>query len=261
MQKVGTALGLAPWHARNSTYCRTCLVSQVKGLFTAGLQFLLARGTMNSTRGGVAGIQASLTVLCAIWSLLLSWNFPTHRACPDKLQLEEGKRVCKPINGRVALTPASPMSTHIAWLQHLQPNQEPVWTLSSFHLNLSFCLNGFWYLALVAQIPQAEEGEKENASTFCLQLKTMKHRVIDTARLEKTSKITQSTIHLPPMALTNPHPSAQHLNVPWTPPGLVTPPPPWAHQTWGLHGERSSAAQSPLIAVKWVCNHLLNLLT
>ena len=39
------------------------------------------------------------------------------------------------------------------------------------------------------------------------------------------------------MVLTKPCPSTQHPNVPWTPPGLVTPPPPWAAQIGSEEGK------------------------
>ena len=44
------------------------------------------------------------------------------------------------------------------------------------------------------------------------------------------------TIHPSPIVLTKPCPSVQRPNVPWTPPGLVTPPPSWiAHSSaWPL---------------------------
>lgn len=67
----------------------------VYGWLTAPVSY----GTMNSTCRVVEGIQASLAILCAIWSLLLAQNFPTHRACLNKLELEEGGRqetACKP---------------------------------------------------------------------------------------------------------------------------------------------------------------------
>ena len=36
------------------------------------------------------------------------------------------------------------------------------------------------------------------------------------------------TVHLSPMFPTKPCPSVQHLNISWTPPGMVTQVPPWA---------------------------------
>ena len=54
------------------------------------------------------------------------------------------------------------------------------------------------------------------------------HRITEPLRLEKNSKMIQSN-HQPMLTMpTKPHPSAPHLHIPWTPPGTVTPPPPWA---------------------------------
>lgn len=44
---------------------------------------------------------------------------------------------------------------------------------------------------------------------------------------KKPTRSSSPTIPLSPTALTKPCPSAENLNVPWTPPGLVTAPPPW----------------------------------
>ena len=51
-------------------------------------------------------------------------------------------------------------------------------------------------------------------------------RITEWPRLEKTSKTIQS--NCPPVFPTKLCPSTQRLYVPWTPPGSVTPPPPWA---------------------------------
>jgi len=53
------------------------------------------------------------------------------------------------------------------------------------------------------------------------------------------------TLHPSPIALTKPRPSTQRPNVPWTPPGSVTPPPPWA--------AHCSASHHPTPSSLWVC--------
>ena len=53
------------------------------------------------------------------------------------------------------------------------------------------------------------------------------YKIIDSLRLEKTSKITKSNTN-PPNHAHWPCPSVPHLHGSWTPPGTVTPPPPWA---------------------------------
>jgi len=65
------------------------------------------------------------------------------------------------------------------------------------------------------------------------------------------------TVHLPPIVLTKPRPSTQHANIPWTPPGSVTPPPPWeAHcSTWASRQKVSdnSPTVSSLYEAKSAC--------
>ena len=51
------------------------------------------------------------------------------------------------------------------------------------------------------------------------------HRILPVG---KTSKIIWSKHCLISTMPTNPHPSVPHLHISWTPPGTVTPPPPWA---------------------------------
>ena len=54
------------------------------------------------------------------------------------------------------------------------------------------------------------------------------HRITESFRLEETSKIIQPN-HPPTTNVAYwPYPSVPHLHVSWTPPGMVTPPPPWA---------------------------------
>jgi len=53
-------------------------------------------------------------------------------------------------------------------------------------------------------------------------------RIIESLMLEKTSKINKSNHQAMPAMPTQPCPSVPHLHSPQTPPGMVTPPPPWA---------------------------------
>lgn len=54
------------------------------------------------------------------------------------------------------------------------------------------------------------------------------HRITDSLRLEKITKITSSNHQPIPTMFTESCPSVLHLHIYWTPPELVTPPTPWA---------------------------------
>ena len=54
------------------------------------------------------------------------------------------------------------------------------------------------------------------------------YRIIESLRLEKTSKIIKSNHQANTIMPAKPCPEAPHLHVFWTPPGMGTPPLPWA---------------------------------
>ena len=66
------------------------------------------------------------------------------------------------------------------------------------------------------------------ATTFSPQPQPPFHRIIESLRLEKTSKISKSKHQPNTNVRTKPCPAVPHLHVFSTPPGMVTQSPPWA---------------------------------
>ena len=64
-------------------------------------------------------------------------------------------------------------------------------------------------------------------SPYCWTVSLKFHRIIESSRFEQT-RSSSPTIRLSAIILTQPCHSTQCLNVPWTLPGLVIPPLPWA---------------------------------
>jgi len=58
--------------------------------------------------------------------------------------------------------------------------------------------------------------------------KSQAYRIIESLRLEKTSKIVKSNRRPNTTMPAKPCPEVPHLHSFWTPPGMVTPPLPWA---------------------------------
>jgi len=102
-----------------------------------------------------------------------------------------------------------------AWQRGTHGRTEPsVWSL--------FCCNHIGYL-VTFQPTQLIHHQGSDSPQI-----TLLHEITESLRLEKTSTIilsnhssTTNTDHWP-------HPSVPHLHGSWTPPGMVTPPSPWA---------------------------------
>ena len=76
---------------------------------------------------------------------------------------------------------------------------------------------------------EARSGDEEWAlSTGCLEWLHRSHRIIESLRLGKTSKITKSNCQPNTTTPAKPCPEMPYLHVFWKPPGMVTLPLPWA---------------------------------
>ena len=65
-------------------------------------------------------------------------------------------------------------------------------------------------------------------------------RIVESLRLEKTSKIVKSN-HQPDTTVpAKPCPEVPYLHIFWTPPGMMTPPPPWAACCKCLHSNKKA---------------------
>ena len=71
--------------------------------------------------------------------------------------------------------------------------------------------------------PSPRGAVETNSALF----RSIQIRIIESLRLEKTSKIKSNRPPITTMP-TKPYPKVPHLRVFWTPPGMRTPPPPWA---------------------------------
>ena len=87
----------------------------------------------------------------------------------------------------------------------------------------------------------------------------VKHRIMESLRLEKTSRIIKSNRHPNPTTPAKPCPEGPHPHLFWTPPGMGTPPLPWAawSNAWPLRKDIFPNLQSkpPLTQLEAISSH------